>query len=247
MPVLLVKKKDGSLRLCDDYRQLNKVTIKDKYLVPRINDLMDQLQDKFVVIFIDDILIYSKTEAEHADHLRIVLQIFKDQKLYAKLSKCEFWKSEVKFLGHVVSQQGIVVDPAKVKAVMNWERPASVMKIRSFLGLVGYYRRFIKGFSQLALPLTKLTRKDTQFVWTPECEESFQVLKQRLITAPILVFSEPSEPFEVYYDASLKGLGCVLKQHRKVMAYASRQLRSDEMNYPTHDLELAAIVFALKI
>ncbi|XP_025616744.1 uncharacterized mitochondrial protein AtMg00860-like [Arachis hypogaea] len=130
---------------------------------------------------------------------------------------------------------------------MNWEQPTSVAEIRSFLGLAGYYRRFNKGFSQLALPLTKLTRKDTLFVWTSECEESFQALKQRLTTTPVLVLSEPREPFEVYYDASLKGLGCVLMQHRNVVAYASRQLRPHEMNYPTHDLELATIVFALKI
>ncbi|XP_052116392.1 uncharacterized mitochondrial protein AtMg00860-like [Arachis duranensis] len=160
--------------------------------------------DKFVIVFIDDILVYSKTEEEHANHLRTVLQILRDRKLYAKLSKCEFWKSEVKFLSHVVSKQGIVVDPAKVEAVMNWQRPTSITEIRSFLGLVGYYRRFIKEFSQLALPLTKLTRKHTPFVWTSECEESFQALKHKLTTAPVLVFPEPSESFEVYCDASLK-------------------------------------------
>ncbi|XP_052113803.1 uncharacterized protein LOC127744949 [Arachis duranensis] len=116
---------------------------------------------------------------------------------------------------------------------MNWERPTSVTEIMSFLGLVGYYRRFIKGFSQLALPLTKLTRKDTPFVWSPECEESIKALKQRLTTVPVLVLPEPSEPFELYCDASLKGLGCVLMQHQNVVAYASRQLRPHEMNYPT--------------
>ncbi|XP_057760830.1 uncharacterized protein LOC130981242 [Arachis stenosperma] len=212
-----------------------------------MNRIFRPYLDKFVIVFIDDILVYSKSEEEHAEHLRTVLQILRDRKLYAKLSKCEFWKSEVKFLGHVVSKQGIAVDPAKVEAVMNWERPTSVSEIRSFLGLAGYYRRFIKGFSQLALPLTKLTRKDTPFIWTPECEESFQALKHRLTTAPVLVLPEPSEPFEVYCDASLKGLGCVLMQYQNVVAYASRQLRPHEMNYPTHDLKLAAVVFALKI
>ena len=128
-----------------------------------MNRIFRPYLDKFVIVFIDDILVYSKTEEEHVEHLRTVLQILRDGKLYAKLSKCEFWKSEVKFLGHVVSKQGIAVDPAKVEAVMNWERPTSVTEIRSFLGLAGYYRRFIKGFSQLALPLTKLTRKDTPF------------------------------------------------------------------------------------
>ncbi|XP_057744777.1 uncharacterized mitochondrial protein AtMg00860-like [Arachis stenosperma] len=211
-----------------------------------INRIFRLYLDMFDIVFIDDILVYSKTEEENADHLRTILQILRDRKLYAKLSKCEFWKSEVKFLGHVVSKQGITMDPAKMEAVMNWERPTSVTEIRSFLGLAGYYRRFIKGFSQLALPITKLTRKDTLFIWTPECEESFQALKHRLTTAPVLVLPEPSEPFEVYCDASLKGLGCILMQHQNVVAYASRQLRPHEMNYPTHDLELTAVVFALK-
>jgi len=263
-----VKKKDGSMRLCVDYRQLNRVTIKNKYPLPRIDDLMDQLQgaqifskidlrsgyhqirvteedipktafrtcyghyeytvmsfgltnapavfmdymnrvfrsflDKFVVVFIDDILIYSKSEEEHEEHLRVVLQILKERKLYAKLSKCEFWKKEVKFLGHVVSQGGISVDPSKVEAVMEWERPTTVTEIRSFVGLAGYYRRFIKGFSQLALPLTKLNRKAVSFEWTPECEASFQQLKEKLTTAPVLTLPDTNEPFEVYCDASLK-------------------------------------------
>ncbi|XP_016173898.1 uncharacterized protein LOC107616455 [Arachis ipaensis] len=188
-----------------------------------------------------------ETEEEHAEHLRTVLQILKDRKLYTKLSKCEFWESEVKFLSHVVSKQGIARDPAKVEVVMNWGRPISVTEIMSFLGLARYYRRFIKEFSQLALLLTKLIRKDMPFVWTSECEESFQVLKQRLTTAPVLILPEPSELFEIYCDALLKGLGYVLMQHWNVVAYASRQLRPHEMNYPNHDLELGAIVFALKI
>ncbi|XP_057760408.1 uncharacterized mitochondrial protein AtMg00860-like [Arachis stenosperma] len=160
--------------------------------------------DKFVVVFIDNILIYSKSKEEHAEHLRTVLRILKENKLYVKLSKCEFWKKEVKFLGHVVSKQGIAVDPSKVEAVMNWGRPTSVTEIRSFLGLAGYYQRLIKGFSQIALPLTRLTRKDVPFFWTLECEESFQALKQKLTTAPVLVLPEPNKSFEVYCDASLK-------------------------------------------
>ena len=125
------------------------------------------------------------------------------------------------FRSHVVSKRGIAVDPTKVEAVMEWKQPTTVTEIRSFLGLAGYYRRFIKGVSQIALPMTKLTRKDTPFVWTPECEESFQTLKKKLTTAPVLVLPEPNEPFEVYCDASLKGLGCVLMQHHNVVAYAS--------------------------
>ncbi|XP_072066901.1 uncharacterized mitochondrial protein AtMg00860-like [Arachis hypogaea] len=159
---------------------------------------------------------------EHEEHLRIVLQILKEQKLYAKLSKYEFWKEEVKFLGHVVSKGGIAVDPSsKVEAVMEWKRPMTMTEVRSFLGLAGYYRRFIEGFSRITLPMTKLTRKEVPFVWTSECEESFQTLKQRLTSAPVLILPEPHEPFEVYCDASLKGLGCVLMQHRNVVAYAS--------------------------
>ncbi|XP_072094155.1 uncharacterized protein [Arachis hypogaea] len=212
-----------------------------------MNRVFRPFLDKFVVIFIDDILVYSKTAKEYEEHLRIVLQILKEQKLYAKLSKCEFWKEEVKFLGHMVSKGGIVVDPSLVEAVMEWERPTMVTEVRSFLGLAGYYRRFIEGFSWIALLMTKLTRKEVPFVWTSECEESFQTLKRRLTSAPVLILPELHEPFEVYCDASLKGLGCVLMQHRNVVTYASRQLRPHEVNYPTRDLELAALVFALKI
>ncbi|XP_072071853.1 uncharacterized protein [Arachis hypogaea] len=158
---------------------------------------------------------------EHEEHLRTMLQILRERKLYAKLSKCEFWKEEVKFLGHVVSKGGIAIDPSKVEAVMEWERPTTVTEIRSFLGLAGYYQRFVEGFSGIALPMTKLTRKEVPFVWTSECEESFQTLKQKLTSAPVLILPKPHEPFEVYCDASLKGLGCVLMQHRNVVTYAS--------------------------
>ena len=310
-PVLLVKKKEGSMRLCVDYRQLNKVTIKNRYPLPRIDDLMDQLVgacvfskidlrsgyhqirvksediqktafrtryghyeysvmpfgvtnapgvfmeymnrifhpylDKFVVVFIDDILIYSKSDEEHAEHLRVVLELLKEKKLYAKLSKCEFWLSEVSFLGHVISKNGIAVDPTKVEAVSQWEAPKNASEIRSFLGLAGYYRKFIEGFSKLALPLTKLTRKGQMFVWDVECEKGFQELKRRLTSAPILILPNPTKSFVVYCDASLMGLGGVLMQDKQVVAYASRQLKVHERNYPTHDLELAAVVFVLKL
>ena len=310
-PVLFVRKKDGSLRLCIDYRELNKVTVKNKYPLPRIDDLLDQLSgssvfskidlrsgyhqlrvkaadipktafrtryghyeflvmpfgltnapavfmdymnrifrqylDQFVVVFIDDILIYSKSKEEHENHLRIVLGILKEKQLFAKLSKCEFWLSEVKFLGHVISEEGVSVDPSKVEAVLNWKRPETVTEIRSFLGLAGYYRRFIQNFSRIAMPLTKLTRKNQPYVWDEKCERSFTELKERLTSAPVLIIPDPSETYVVYSDASKQGLGCVLMQQGRVVAYASRQLKSHELNYPTHDLELAAIVFALKI
>nr|XP_025661544.1 uncharacterized protein LOC112757153 [Arachis hypogaea] len=251
-------------------QQLNKVTVKNKYPLPRIDDLMDQLQGAGVFskrdlrsgyhqirVKEDDIpktvfrICYRHyefaTAREHEENLRIVLQILKEQKLYAELSKCKFWKEEEKFLGHVVSKGGIAIDPSKVEAVMKWERPTTVTKVRSFLGLARYYRRFIEGFSRIALPMTKLTRKEVPFVWTSGCEESFLTLKQRLTSAPVLILSEPHEPFEVYCDASLKGLGCMLMQHQNMVAYTSRQLRPHEVNYLTHDLELVAIVFALKI
>ncbi|KAL0549903.1 hypothetical protein IC582_014398 [Cucumis melo] len=310
-PVLFVKKKDESMRLCIDYRELNKVTVKNRYPLPRIDDLFDQLQgatvfskidlrsgyhqlrikdedipktafrsryghyefivmsfgltnapavfmdlmnrvfreflDTFVIVFIDDILIYSKTEAEHEEHLRMVLQTLRDNKLYAKFSKCEFWLKQVSFLGHVVSKAGVSVDPAKIEAVTGWTRPSTVSEVRSFLGLAGYYRRFVENFSRIATPLTQLTRKGAPFVWSKACEDSFQTLKQKLVTAPVLTVPDGSGSFVIYSDASKKGLGCVLMQQGKVVAYASRQLKSHEQNYPTHDLELAAVVFALKI
>src|SRR4051812_47203636 len=212
-----------------------------------MNRIFHDPLDKFVVVFIDDILIYSKSPEEHEEHLRVVLQVLKEKQLYAKLSKCEFWLSEVSFLGHVISGNGIAVDPSKVDAVLQWEVPRSVTEIRSFLGLAGYYRRFIEGFSKLALPLTQLTCKGKAFIWDIVCERNFEELKRRLTSAPVLVLPDPEEPFVVYCDASHMGLGGVLMQEGKVVAYASRQLRTHEKNYPTHDLELAAVVFLLKI
>ena len=221
---MFVSKKDGSLRMCIDYRSLNEVTIKNKYPLPRINDLFDQLQgakyfskvnlrsgyyqlkirprdvpktafvtrygqyeftvkpfgltnapayflnlmnkvfleelDKFIIVFIDDILIYSQSAEEHEQHLRIVLEKLRAHELYAKFSKCEFWLTTIAFLGHILSEEGVAVDPAKVEAVTNWKQPTTVTEVRSFLGLAGYYRRFIVGFSKIARPMTKLTKKD---------------------------------------------------------------------------------------
>jgi len=256
-PVLLVKIKHGSMRLCVDYRQLNKVTIKNRYPLPRIDDLMDQFVgaevfskidlrsgyhqirvkaedvsktafrtryghykysvmpfgvtnapgvfmeylnrifhpylDQFVVVFIDDILVYSKSEEEHAEHLRVVLLVLKEKRLFAKLSKCEFWLREVSFLGHVISKGGITMDSSKVDAVMQWESPKSVFEVRSFLGLAAYYQRFIEGFSKLALPLMQLTRKGQAYVWDAKCEKSFRELKKRLTLASVLIFLNPKE------------------------------------------------------
>jgi len=176
-----------------------------------------------------------------------VLGVLRERQLYAKLSKSEFWMDEVQFLGHVISVQGITVDPTKVEAVVKWESPKSATEIKNFVGLADYYRRFIEGFFKIVAPLTQLTRKDQPFIWTDKCEESFQELKRRLTSAPILMIPDVGKPFEVYFDASHLWLGYVLMQEKRAVAYASRQLKVHERNYPTHDLEVAAIVFALKI
>jgi hypothetical protein len=280
---LFVKKKDESLRLCVDYRPLNAVTIKNKYPLPRIDVLFDQLVgvkvfskivlrsgyhqikirasdipktafstryglyeylvmsfgltnapayfmylmnslfmpelDKFVVLFIDDILVYSKNEDEHTEHLHIVLQRLRDHHLYAKLSKCDFWLGEIKFLGHTISQDGISVDPEKVQEVMNWKPPTIVRQIRSFLGLTGYYRRFIPDFSRIAKPTTELLKKGVKYKWSQKCEDAFHALRQHLTTAPVLAQPDNTKPFEVYCDALGTGLGCVLMQDNRVTAY----------------------------
>ncbi|GJS35200.1 putative reverse transcriptase domain-containing protein [Tanacetum coccineum] len=269
-PVLFVKNKDGSFRMCINYRELNKLTVKNRYPLPRIDDLFDQLQgssiyskidlrsgyhqlrvreqdipkttlrtryghyefqvmpfgltnapaifmdlmnrvckpylDKFVIIFIDDILIYSKDKIEHEEHLKVILELLKKEKLYAKFSKCEFWIPKVQFLGHVINSRAIHVDPAKIESIKDWASPKTPTEIHQFLGLAGYYR-----------------------------------------SAPILALPEGSKYFVVYCDASHKGLGSVLMQREKVIAYASRQLKIHEKNYTTHDLELGSVVFALKI
>ena len=184
-----------------------------------MNKIFRPFLDNFVVVFIDDILIYCRTQEEHAEHLRLVLGVLREKQLYGKLSKCEFWMDEVQCLGHVISTQGIAVDPVNVEAVVKWESPKSATKIRSFVGLAGYYRRFIEGFSKIVAPLTLLTRNDQPFAWTDKCEESFQELKRRLTSAPILVILDVGKPFEVYCDASHLGLGYVLMQEKKAAAY----------------------------
>ncbi|GJR60890.1 putative reverse transcriptase domain-containing protein [Tanacetum coccineum] len=181
------------------------------------------------------------------DLLKLILNLLKKEELYAKFSKCEFWLSKVQFLGHVIDSEGIHVDPAKIEAIKDWASPKTPTEIRQFLGLAGYYRRFIEGFSKIARPMTKLTQKSVKFEWGEKAEAAFQLLKQKLCSAPILALPEGSENFVVYCDASHKGLGAVLMQREKVIAYASRQLKVHEKNYTTHDLELGAVVFALKM
>ncbi|XP_021991830.1 uncharacterized protein LOC110888619 [Helianthus annuus] len=186
-------------------------------------------------------------EAEHASHLRDVLETLRKEKLYAKFSKCAFWLREVQFLGLVIDADGVHVDPSKVDAVMNWVPPKNPSEIKSFLGLAGYYRRFIQDFSKIASPMTKLTKKSEKFIWGEEQEKAFQTLKEKFSNSPVLTLPDGTDDLVVYTDASHQGLGCVLMQKGKVVAYASRQRKQHESNYPTHDLELAAVVFALKI
>ncbi|GJX12670.1 putative reverse transcriptase domain-containing protein [Tanacetum coccineum] len=214
-------------------------------------DLMNRVckpyLDKFIIVFIDDILIYSKSEEEHEVHLKTILDLLKKEKLYAKFSKCEFWLQEVQFLGHVVNRDGIHVDPSKVESVKNWMTPESPTEIRSFLGLAGYYQRFIENFSKIAKPLTLLTQKNKAYVWGNNQDEAFQILKEKLCNAPVLAIPDGPDDFMVYCDASKQGFGSVLMQRGKVIEYAPRQLKKHEKNYTTHDLELGAVVFSLKI
>jgi hypothetical protein len=281
-----MKKKNQSLRLCIDYRPLNAVTVKNKYPLPRIHLLFDQLAgakvfsmvdlrsgyhqikirledvpktafsiryglyeylvmsfrltnapahfmylmnsvfmpelDKFVVVFIDNILIYSKSEEENAKTLWVILQWLRDHQLYAKFSKCAFWLKEVLFIGHIISAEGIVVDPSKVQEVLDWKFPRSVTQIRSFLRLAGYYRRFIPNFSKIAKPMTQLLEKEAKFKWSPQSEEVFLTLKKLLTTAPILAQPDIEKSFDVYCDASGMGIGGILMQDGRAIAYASR-------------------------
>ncbi|GJS79664.1 putative reverse transcriptase domain-containing protein [Tanacetum coccineum] len=280
-PVLFVKKKDGSFRMCIDYQELNKLTMKNRYPLSRIDDLFDQLQGSSVYSKIDlrsgyhqlrvreedvpkmafrtryghyefQVMPFGLTNApankkEHEEHLKAILELLKKEELYAKFSKCEFWIPKVQFLGHVIDCQGIHVDPAKIESIKDWASPKTPTEIRQFLGLAGYYRRFIEGFSKIAKPMTKLTQKKVAFEWGDKQEAAFQTLKNKLCSAPILALPQGAENFIVYCDASHKGLGAVLMQNEKVIAYASRQLKIHEKNYTTHDLELGAVVFALKI
>nr|GEY51449.1 hypothetical protein [Tanacetum cinerariifolium] len=290
-PILFVKKKDGSFCMCIDYRELNKLTVKNRYPLPRIDNLFDQLQgssvysridlrsgyyqlrireedipittfqtryvhfefqvmpfgltnapavfmdlmnrvckpylDKFVIVFIDDILIYSENKKDHEEHLKTILELLKNEKLYAKFSKCDFLLESVDFLGHVIDSDGVDVDPAKVEAIRNWSATTTPTEVRQFLGLAGYYRRFIEGFSLISKPLSKLTQKNKKYEWGMEEEEAFQTLKQKSCSAPILAFPEETKNFIVYCDASLKGYGAVLMQRDKGNVVADALSRKD--------------------
>ena len=313
-PVLFVPKKDGGVRMCVDYRALNRVTVHNRYPLPRIEDLLDRLQgakfftkidlrsgyhqirvhpedvaktafrtryghfeflvmpfgltnapatfmhlmhsifreylDDFIVIFLDDILVYSRDLLSHVTHVRKTFEVLRHHSLYAKVSKCEFFLHSVHYLGHIVSENGLFPDPAKVKAVADWRVPTNVSEVRSFLGLAGYYRRFIKDFAKIAAPLTNLTRKDRPFTWSLREGEAFNELKTVLQKAPVLQLADQSKAYIVTTDASDYAMGAVLSQMGEdgehPVAYESRKMNPAEQNYPTHERELLAVIHALR-
>jgi hypothetical protein len=172
------------------------------YFMYLMNKVFMEYLDKFVVVFIDDILVFSKMKEEHEKHLRLVLEKLRSNKLYTKFSKCEFWLTKVAFLEHVVSAGGLSVDPGKVKDVLNWIPPTTTSEIQSFLGLAGYYRRLIKDFSKIAKPIEKLLEKNKAFEWTVECQASFEELRKCLTSAPVLVLPDLTKKFDIYCDVS---------------------------------------------
>ncbi|XP_025612030.1 uncharacterized mitochondrial protein AtMg00860-like [Arachis hypogaea] len=217
-PDLFQKKNDGSVRLCVDYRALNKVTIKNKYSIPLIADLFDQL-----VVYLDDIVVYSNTLEEHVEHSRTVFKILRENNLYVKKEKCSFVRDEVHFLGHIIKGGTLCMDQGKVKAIKEWEPPNKVSELRSFLGLANYYRRFIKGYSAKAVPLTDLLRKNHTWEWSKECQKTFDELKAAITEGPILALPDYSKVFEVHTDASDYAIGGVLMLEGHPIAFESRK------------------------
>jgi hypothetical protein len=308
--VLFVGKKDGTLRMVYDYRALNAITVRNRYPLPRIEDMFDQLQGarylssldlqtgyqqiritpedipktafttplghfefkvltfgltnapatfqacmnklfapylgKFVLLYIDDIVVYSNTLSEHVQHLRAVLTVLRQNKLYAKMSKCTFAQSEIEYLGHIIGNGCLRVDPRKVKVVLDWLQPKDVSELRSFLGLANYFRRFIQGYSSLVSPLNDLLQQGVSFTWDSRQQFAFDAVKQALTSAPVLRLPDPSKPYEVITDASINGTGAVLMQDGHPIAYLSKKFSSAERNYATGEQELLACFLALK-
>nr|GEU70683.1 putative reverse transcriptase domain-containing protein [Tanacetum cinerariifolium] len=252
-PVLFVKKKDGSFYVCIDYREFNKLTIKNRYPLLRIDDLFDQLQGSSIYSKIDLRMGYHQLRIREED---IPITAFRTRHGHYEFRVMPFGLTNapavfMDLMNRVckpyLDNEGVHVDPAKIKAIKNWAMPITPTKVRKFLGLAEYYRRFIKGFYLISKPLTKLTQKNKKFEWETEAEEAFQTLEQKLCCALILALPEGSKDFVVYCDASLRGFRAVLMQREKVIAYASRQLGTHEENYTIHDLELGAVVFALRL
>ncbi|KAH9657950.1 hypothetical protein KPL70_023287 [Citrus sinensis] len=310
VPVLLVPKKDGTWRMCVDYRAINKIIVKYQHPIPRLDDMLDELHGscvfskidlksgyhqvriregdewktafktkyglyewlvmpfglsnapstfmrlmnhvlrafigKFVVVYFDDILIYSKGLDEHIEHLQTVLTVLRKKKLYANLKKCSFCTNQIVFLGYVVSAKGIEVDEEKVKAIKEWPTPKSVSEVRSFHGLASFYRRFVKDFCTLAAPLTEIVKKHVGFKWGSEQERAFNLIKEKLISAPLLALPDFAKTFEIECDASGIGIGVVLMQEERPIAYFSEKLSGAALNYPTYDKEMYAVVRALE-
>ncbi|GKA64104.1 putative reverse transcriptase domain-containing protein [Tanacetum coccineum] len=267
-----MKELSDQLQELSEKGELNKLTVKNRYPLPRIDDLFDQLQGSSVYSKLDLRPGYHQLRVQEEDIQKTAFRtryghyefqvmpfgltnapaLFMDlmnrkEELYAKFSKCEFWIPKVQFLGHVIDSQGIHMDPAKIKSIKDWASPKTITEIHQFLGLAGYYRRFIEGFSKIAKPMTKLTQKSVKYEWGDKKEEAFQLFKKKLYSTPILALPEETENFVVYCKALHKGLCAFLMQKEKVIAYASRKLKIHEKNYMTHDLELGAVVFALKI
>ncbi|MDM1593466.1 RNase H-like domain-containing protein, partial [Escherichia coli] len=212
-----------------------------------MQDILREYLDDFVLVFFDDILIYSKNAADHETHVRKVLEILRKHQLFAKKSKCTFSVDHVEYLGFLVSKDGISPDSAKVQAVIDWPEPKTVKEVRGFLGLTGWYRIFIPKYALIASPLTSLLKKNTPFQWSAKCQSAFDKLKSALVTYPVLKLPDFSLPFEVVTDASGFALGGALMQEGHAVAYESRKLRTHEKNYAVHDLELLSVVYALKL
>lgn len=309
-PVLFVRKKEGTYRMVIDYRALNKITVPDRYPLPRIDDLLDRLKgakvfssldllsgyhqvrlrqedipktafrtpfglyeflvlpfgltnapatfqrlmneifhdfirEGFVVVYLDDVLIFSKNTAEHYEHLRRVFVRLQETGLFAKLAKCEFLKPELRYLGHVIGREGLKVDPQKITVVQEWPTPQNVTDVRRFLGLANYFRKFVRNYSDLAAPLTQLSSSKREWEWGKEQEHAFLALKEALVCAPILALPDLRREFQVICDASDFGVGAVLLQDGRVIAYYSKKLNSAERNYSATERELLAVVYAL--
>eukprot|EP00253_Pinus_taeda_P005576 PITA_05576 len=209
--------------------------------MPKINAALKDHQAEYQQAMID-----IEVE-EHKEHLRIVPQVLREHRLYAKYKKCDFFKEQIQYLGHVITKDGIAVDPQKIKTIMQLLVPKYVVDIRSFIGLDVYYTRFIEGFSRVAYPITSLQKKGMDFKWSIECQESFDQLKHLLTTAPILSIVDPNKDYVVCTDASKEGVGGVLMQEGKVIAYESRKIKEHEKRYSAYDLELTTIIHALKM